>query len=209
MIANGSWVRWWWIWRWLELVETVGWSWLRLWICAMGWGWLCWWVESVDCGSVVVGLLKGDHRRGWGGFWLRFCGGFKSRWVWFDFGSWFGFGILGLDLVRVGLDLIYNVKEDVKPRRGRRWRGGESGVCVRQIGSRSAVDGAVRSSLPWEDQGVRILWFVFVCVGACYKVEEGMNFFFLFILFYFIFLFWWLGVKVVVGGGSCDYGWWW
>ena len=25
----------------------------------------------------MVGLLKGDHRRGWGGFWLRFCGGLR------------------------------------------------------------------------------------------------------------------------------------
>ena len=33
----------------------------------------------------------------------------------------------------------------------------------------------------------RKMWFVFVCVGACYKVKEGMNFF-------FIFLFWLLGV---------------
>ena len=48
-------------------------------------------------------LLGGGHQRGWVGFWLQFCGGFKSRWVWFDFGSWFGFGILGLDLVGVGL----------------------------------------------------------------------------------------------------------
>ena len=40
------------------------------------------------------------------------------------------------------------------------------------------VSVSVKSGLPWEDQGVRILWFVFVCVGACYKVEEGMNFFF-------------------------------
>ena len=42
------------------------------------------------------------------------------------------------------------------------------------------------------------VWFVFMCVGACYKVEEGMN------LFFFFFKFWWLRVEVVVGGGGCD-----
>ena len=75
------------------------------------------------------------------------------------------------------------------------------------------VDGAVRSvesvgdsgkgedgdlGLPWEDQGMRICWFVFVWVGACYKVEEGM------------------GLLVVVavgvgsgGGGGCGRWWQW
>ena len=33
------------------------------------------------------------------------------------------------------------------------------------------------------------VWFVFLCVGACYKIEEGMNF-----VFYFIFF------ILVVGG---------
>ena len=40
------------------------------------------------------------------------------------------------------------------------------------------------------------VWFVFVCVGVCHKVEEEMDFFFYYLLF------WWLGVKVVVGGGG-------
>ena len=40
--------------------------------------------------------------------------------------------------------------------------------------------------------------FIFMCVGACYKVEEGMDLFF--------FFFWWLGVEVVVGDGDGGYG---
>ena len=34
-----------------------------------------------------------SKRLGWvsAGFRLRFCCGFRSRWVWFDFGSWFDF----------------------------------------------------------------------------------------------------------------------
>jgi len=38
-----------------------------------------------------------------------------------------------------------------------------------------------------------------MCVGACYKVEEGMD-------FLFIYLFLWLGVEVVIGGGGCGCG---
>ena len=62
------------------------------------------WVE-VGCASglrpLVVGLWwlgcwGGGHRRGWGGFWLRFCGGFRSGllgwwvlwWFWMRFVPW-------------------------------------------------------------------------------------------------------------------------
>ena len=47
---------------------------------------------------------------------------------------------------------------------------------------------------------------LFSCVGACYKVEEGMN---LFNFFFFYYKFSWLGYEVVVGGGGCDCGRWW
>ena len=91
-------------------------------------------LAGVEIGQ--AGPLGGGHWRGWGGLWLRFCGGFISGWVWFDFGSWFGFGILGLDLVGVGLDLIYSAKEDIKPRHGRRWRrGGKWCPCPVGFGS--------------------------------------------------------------------------
>ena len=42
-------------------------------------------------------------------------------------------------------------------------------------------------------------------MGACYKVEEWMNF--LFFLFFFFF-FWWLGVEIVIGGGGGCGRWW-
>ena len=46
-----------------------------------------------------------SERLGWvsAGFQLRFCCGFRSRWVWFDFGSWFD--LIWFDLI-LGLDLI-------------------------------------------------------------------------------------------------------
>ena len=72
--------------------------------------------------------------------------------------------------------------------------GEESGICVR--GNKEAE--------PKVELHKKNVWFVFVCVGACYKVDEGMDFFF--------FLFWWLGVKVVVGGGGsygCGCARWW
>ena len=53
-------------------------------------GWCSW----LGLRSERLGYWGGGRRRGWGGFWLQFCGGFKSGWVWFNFGSWFGFGIV-------------------------------------------------------------------------------------------------------------------
>ena len=47
-----------------------------------------------------------------------------------------------------------------------------SGVCV--CGNEEAE--------PEVELQKKNVWFVFVCVGACYKVEEGMNFLFFFIL---------------------------
>ena len=44
-----------------------------------------------------------------------------------------------------------------------------SGVCVR---------GNEKAELEVELQKKNV-WFVFLYVGACYKIEEGMNFFFL------------------------------
>ena len=63
------------------------------------------WVKvGYACGmrSLVVGLWwlgcwGGGHRRGWGGFWLQFCGGFRSGllgwWVLWRFcgGFWMRF----------------------------------------------------------------------------------------------------------------------
>ena len=54
-----------------------------------------------------------------------------------------------------------------------------SGVCVR---------GNEKAELEVELQKKNV-WFVFLCVGVCYKIEEGMNF-----VFYFIFF------ILVVGG---------
>ena len=74
-------------------VVGVGWdrglSWMRPWVCVMGWGWLCWWVKAIGCGFMVVGLLGGGHRRGWGGFGCGFVVG--SNWGWgSDRGCWGG-----------------------------------------------------------------------------------------------------------------------
>ena len=64
-------------------------SWMRPWVCVMGWGWLCWWVKAIGCGFMVVGLLGGGHRRGWGGFGCGFVVG--SNWGWgSDRGCWGG-----------------------------------------------------------------------------------------------------------------------
>ena len=61
------------------------------------------WVE-VGCASGLkplvvclwwLGCWGGGHQRGWGGFWLRFCGGFRSGLLgWWVFGCGFvvGFG---------------------------------------------------------------------------------------------------------------------
>ena len=47
-----------------------------------------------------------------------------------------------------------------------------SGVCVR---------GNEKAELEVELQKKNV-WFVFLYVGACYKIEEGMNFFFFFLI---------------------------
>ena len=55
-------------------------------------------------------------------------------------------------------------------------------------GSGVRVRGNKKAELEVELQKKNV-WFVFLCVGVCYKIEEGMNF-----VFYFIFF------ILVVGG---------
>ena len=78
--------------------------------------------------------------------------------------------------------------------------GEESGIRVR--GNKEAK--------PKVELQKKNVWFVFVCVGACNKVDEGMDFFFYFFYFLFYFGGWgsrlWLVVVaamvVVVRGGG-------
>ena len=54
------------------------------------------------------------------------------------------------------------------------------------------------------------VWFVFVCVGVCHKVEEEMDFFFNFFIIFYYFGGWGLRLLLVVlsvtvadGGNGC------